>query len=129
MKIKFLLYLFIILFEGCISSKDDNFQNVELILEKKYCFDTIKIGNIFQHSFIFLNSSEDTIFIDKISHSCNCVNILKEVNLILPKDKDSIIVSLTPTERGYTTRYIYVYLKDNWESPIDLILEGYVNTE
>ena len=47
------------------------------------------------------------------------------VKYISPKEKDSLIVLLTPLDRGYISRGVTIFFKDKQE-PVDLIIEGYV---
>jgi hypothetical protein len=125
----FIVWLWILVF---YYSCNDNFSEVKEsrdiisnIENRKVFFDTININIPYNYSFIISNELKDTFFIDRISYSCECVSLLKKIDYVLPNKKDSLTVSLIPTRRGYMSRAVYLYVKDQVE-PIDLILEGYV---
>lgn len=98
-----------------------------ILVDKRVYFDTINLGDLYHKTFVFSNPTKDTIFIEKIINSCDCIQVLNkdEIKYISPKDKDSLIVVLSPHNRGYISRMITVFLRDKQE-PIDLIIEGYV---
>ena len=99
----------------------------QLFVDQRVCFDTISYGNAYSNSFVFSNNTQDTIFIEKITHSCECVQIINkdELRFIPPKGKDSLIFLLTPQNQGYISRGVYIFLRDK-QQPVDLIIEGYV---
>jgi hypothetical protein len=101
-------------------------SSIYIIENRIVSFDTIMINKPYKHSFVLSNISNDTLYIDKISYSCECVNIIKNIDYIAPNRKDSLIVSITSNQEGYISRAVYIYIKEMQE-PIDLILEGYVN--
>ena len=101
-----------------------------ILVDRRVHFDTIHIGAVYRKVFILTNQTKDTVFIDKITHSCECIQVLNknEIKYIYPKDKDSLIVLLTPYEQGYICRGISLFLR-NKQEPIDLFIEGYVKSE
>ena len=98
-----------------------------VLVDRRVHFDTIYIGDVYRKAFILTNQTKDTVFIDKITYSCECIQVLNknEIKYISSKDKDSLIVSLTPQEKGYLCRGISIFFR-NKQEPIDLIIEGYV---
>ena len=99
----------------------------EILVERRVHFDTISFGDVYRKAFIMSNPTNDTIFIEKITHSCECIEVLNKNRIIhiLPQKKDSLIVLLSPHDRGYISRGVSVFFRDKQE-PIDLIIEGYV---
>ena len=102
----------------------------QLSVDRRVDFGTIYLGDVYRKAFILSNQTQDTIFIDKITHSCECIQVLNknEIKCIFPKSKDSLIVLLTPQEHGYICRGVTIFLRDKQE-PIDLIIEGYVEAK
>jgi hypothetical protein len=126
MKINIILFLFFLFF---IFSCDQG-SSSKIIVERRVYFDTINYGDIYHKAFILLNQTHDTIFIDKITHSCECIQVLNkdEIKYIPPKSKDSLIILLSAQQRGYISRSISVFLSEKQE-PINLIIEGYVKAQ
>ena len=102
----------------------------QLLVDRRVDFDTIYLGDVYRKAFILTNQTQDTVFIDKITHSCECIEVLNknELKYILPKSRDSLIVLLTPQEHGYICRGVTFFLRDKQE-PVDLIIEGYVKVK
>jgi hypothetical protein len=114
------------MFNSCTINTQKENKDKGLIYNKRISFDTINYIP-YQTSFVFFNSSNDTVFIDTVTYSCTCVKILNKFIYISPKTIDSITISLS-SENGYINRYISVILEEQQE-PITLILDGYINVK
>jgi hypothetical protein len=113
------------MFIGCTISTY-NEKDKGLICNKRISFDTINYIP-YRTSFVFFNSSNDTVFVDTVTHACTCVKLLKKFAFILPQAIDSITVSLSSTN-GYISRSVSVILEEQQE-PITLILDGYIDVK
>lgn len=87
--------------------------------------DTMNIHASYRYGFILTNSSCDTLKIDKITSSCECISMKKNLKYIVPHSQDTLIVTIVPDRKGFISRAVYVYFV-NQVSPIDFILEGCV---
>jgi hypothetical protein len=115
------------MFVSCkINTHDERVKDKGLIYNSRIMFDTI-ISIPYRTSFVFFNSSNDTIFVDTVTYSCTCVKLLNKFAFIPPKAIDSITVSLS-SENGYISRGISVILEKQQE-PITLILDGYIDVK
>jgi hypothetical protein len=127
MKIYIILISFAVLFVSCKNNQNrHDVKNKGLIYNKRISFDTINYIP-YNASFVFFNSSNDTVFVDTVTYSCTCVKLLKKFAFIPPNSTDSIKVSLSFIN-GYISRNISVILEDQQE-PLTLIIDGYINVE
>lgn len=94
-------------------------------VDKTIDFDTIYMDVPVVKKILLKNGINDTIFIDKIMHSCECVEILNNIKHVLPHSESFLTVSLTGKKKGYLRRGICIHLK-NIQEPIDVFINAYV---
>lgn len=116
------------MFSGCTINTRKEKENKDrgLVYNKRISFDTINYIP-YKTSFVFFNSSNDTVFVDTVAYSCTCIKLLNKFTYIPPKTIDSVTVSLS-SGNGYINRYISVKLEEQQE-PITLILDGYIDVK
>lgn len=114
---------FIILLLSCLvgcSTKNDNCVYID---DSIINIDSLNINEVLNKSIAVENKSADTINIDTIVTSCECVSILKKVHRLLPYQKDSIVFTFNVDQAGYISRGLSIKIGNEITS---IILEGEV---
>lgn len=114
-----IVVLFLLCLKMCNSIRSDTLFVKENIIN----FDSLDISESITKTIILENRSSDTIRIDTITTSCECVTLLRKINDLLPFQKDSIILKFTPNNVGYISRGLCIQVDDEF---IDIIVEGLI---
>lgn len=118
MKTIIITTLFIITI-SCIKQNTNYIQ----IKDEYIDFKTLKHDSFLIKTIYIKNLYSDTIHIDTITTSCECVTMIRKIKKISPNQKDSIIFKFKSEETGYISRGLSILFKDRQE-PFQIIIEG-----
>ncbi len=100
--------------------------NPKLVLQQnEYDFGDIDYGTEYQHSFVFINNSSDTLSIETIRTDCGCTVPDWENTFTMPGASGEISVTYTPKKHGYFSEKVRVFFFEQ-KKPVILNVEGYV---
>lgn len=116
---KYVYFLFLLVIYGC---NDRDVLPIR-VKEEHINFGHLNIGEEYNYTLLLKNISKDTLYIDTITTSCECVILKKKLNFILPHNKDSISFSFISKEEGYITRGLAI-LFNNYQEPLIITIEG-----
>lgn len=114
---------FIILLLSCLVGCSTKTDNCVYIDDSIINIDSLNINEVLNKSIAVENKSADTINIDTIVTSCECVSILKKVYRLLPYQKDSIVFTFNVDQAGYISRGLSIKIGNEITS---IIVEGEV---
>lgn len=115
-------YVIIFLVVCCLKSCDTN-KEVSLVENNIIAFDSLNISDSLIKSVVLENRTADTIVVDTITTSCECITLLRKIDNLSPFGKDSIIFEFVPNKLGYVSRGLCIQLNDEF---IDIIIEGLI---
>jgi lipoprotein len=118
MKTIIIMTIFIITI-SCIKQNTNYIQ----INEEYIDFKTLKRDSSLIKTIYIKNTYPDTIHVDTITTSCECVTMIRKIKKIPPHQKDSIIFKFKAEETGYISRGLSILFKDRQE-PFQIIIEG-----
>lgn len=119
--IRLFFYLFIGLGSNLQAQESINWIDSTLV----YNFGDIDYGTEYQHSFVFINNTSDTLSIETIRTDCGCTVPNWENTFIAPGISGEISVTYTPKKHGYFSEKVRVFFFEQ-KKPVILNVEGYV---
>lgn len=120
-KLYFSLCFFLLLFYNCDTSKSSPIRPEDQHINFGY----LKVNEEFKYTLVLQNPSKDTLFIDTLTTSCECVTLERKIRFISPVQKDSISFSFLSKEEGYITRGLAILFQNDQE-PVIITIEGEV---
>ena len=94
----------------------------------KLMTDTMRVGNVYTHYAHFSNVGEQTLVIDSVNSTCDCLIGKLKQKTILTGQSDSIKLELHPKSAGVYERSIIIKSNDPETFSI-MDIEGYVLEE
>ena len=98
MKLNIFYLIIIILITSCISNSQDNQDSKKPEISFKdsvYNFKSVDRGNEVKHSFIFTNTGDENLVVDKVIAGCDCTKIpYYSSGVIPPGDTGSVKIKL-----------------------------------
>lgn len=86
-------------------------------------FDQLKTNERFNISIKIKNITSDTIHIDRIITSCECVTIDQYPDKISPNQYDSIPFTFVTDKTGFVSRGFSIFTREQ-QRPIHILIEG-----
>ena len=120
MKIFLGIFMFTLLFSGNIfaQSSDSNEQTPQLaksavtFKELVYNFKTVEFNSDVSHSFIFTNSSNSPVSINRVTPSCGCTTTDYTKGPIMPGKTGTVSIKYDSSREGYFSKSVAVVIGD-----------------
>jgi hypothetical protein len=113
-KQKVLCFAFLILSLLCVGSLFPAYKGPKIeFTENSWNFGNVKQGKILTHIFIFQNTGDSTLLINRVLTSCGCAAALVSEKRVEPGKKGKIKVTLnTRGYEGMLSKYVFVESND-----------------
>jgi hypothetical protein len=93
-------------------------------------FGTVYQGETVRHVFVFTNSGNAPLNVEKVSSSCGCTAALASAKVLAPGESGEIQTSFDSTRfRGAVSKTVYLYTNDPAQPMVQLQLKGKVQAE
>lgn len=103
-----------------------NSKNVELCTNPFHAIGVVPPGSHNSEEFILENRTEDTLFIEEILKSCNCIDIKAESDTIPRNEKTKIELSFRADSLPGSFEYVVVIVFNNKTNQA-LRIQGFIN--
>lgn len=109
MRIFLFLFILIVTIGFCkgqinhLSLKENNLY----IADSLYNFGSISNKKYIAHTYFLINNTNDTLQIDTVSASCDCLKIKYPTVPVLPKSKSNIIVQMATEDKSGEIEYYF----------------------
>lgn len=96
----------------------------------EYDFGTVFQGENVRHNFVFTNTGDTPLNVEKVSSSCGCTAALASAKVLAPGESGEIQASFDSTRfRGAIKKVVYLYTNDPARSMIQFTIKGTVQEE
>ncbi len=98
--------------------------------EQVHDFGTIMQGDTARHRFVFSNTGDAPLNVEKLSSSCGCTAALASAKVLAPGEHGEIQTSFDSTSfRGDISKTVYLYTNDPTQPMVQLQLKAIVQEE
>lgn len=100
------------------------------VAQMEYNFGTVFQGESVRHTFIFTNSGDAPLMVEKVASSCGCTAALVSSKQLAPGSSGEIQTSFDSTRfRGEVSKLVYLYTNDPVRPMVQLRIRGVVQEE